>query len=279
MNNEQSPPVTDESARELTLDESYQTYLNRVAKLALPATYESQVLHIQESPKFKPTAEGNRQAVFFPGYTTISPPWAEESENSEFYANLKAVQEQLLQQLDVNLLVPVPPESFHLTLADLIWDSAYRELAASKPEFEEQLREAIAQSFARCQGSLSTGDPPRWQVLGLMLMPRALAVCLLPHDRDTYEQILQLRRSIYQNPRLIALGIEQQYHFTAHITLGYFGDIPPQLDRAKLASTLSQLNQQWLDHPQKLWVKRAELRKFDDMNRYYRQPDWPILEF
>lgn len=261
------------------MDESYQTYLNRAAKLTLPATYESQVHHLQESPKFASTPDGSRQAVSFPGYSVITPSWKEESENSEFYANLKALQAQLVQRLDDNLLVPIPPESFHLTLADLTWDSAYRELAASKPDFEELLREAIAQSFQQCQQAIDPHDPPGWQIFGLMVMPRALAVCLLPQNRDAYEQILQLRRFIYQNPRLIALGIEQQYHFTPHVTLGYFGEITPQLDRMGLASILSQLNQQWLERPQQLWVKQAQLRKFDDMTRYYRQPDWPVLEF
>ncbi|MBW4622206.1 MAG: DUF1868 domain-containing protein [Cyanosarcina radialis HA8281-LM2] len=261
------------------MDESYQTYLNRAAKLTLPATYESQVHHLQESPKFAPAPDGSRQAVSFPGYSVITPSWEEESENSEFYANLKALQADLVERLDDNLLVPIPPESFHLTLADLIWDSAYRELAASKPDFEEQLREAIAQSFGQCQQAVEGHAPSGWQIFGLMVMPRALAVCLLPQNRDAYEQILQLRRFIYQNPRLIALGIEQQYHFTPHVTLGYFGEIRPQLDRMSLASILSQLNQQWLERPQQLWVKQAQLRKFDDMTRYYRQPDWPVLEF
>jgi len=63
---------------------------------------------------------------------------------------------------------------------------------------------------------------------------------------------------------LTGLGIEQHYHFTAHITLGYFGDLSPNLDRDRLASTIFELNQQWLETPQ-FWVHRAELRKFDDM--------------
>jgi hypothetical protein len=266
------------------LDETYQTYLNRVARLTLPATYESKVQHIQDSPKFQPRLSGSRQAVPFPGYTVITPPWGEESENSAFYTSLKACQQQLLEQLEADLLVPVPPESFHLTLADLIWDSAYRDAASENPEFDVQLRDRIAQSFEQYKASRTSHQPIRWQLLGLMVMPRALGVCLLPKDEATYEQILQLRRSIYQNPSLIALGIEQQYHFTAHITLGYFGEIPPEQPdghslRDRLSRTLSDLNQPWLDSPQELLVQRAELRKFDDMTRYYRQPDWPLLEF
>ena len=262
------------------MDESYQTYLNRVARLTLPATYESKVQHIQESPKFQPQAGGGRKAVPFPGYTVITPPWGNESENAGFYTSLRASQEQLVEQLDTDLIVPVPPDSFHLTLTDLIWDSAYRDAIHENPEFEVQLRDRIGLSFEHYQRTATPGNPMRWNLLGLMVMPRALGICLVPEHENTYERILQFRRSIYQNPSLIALGIEQQYHFTAHITLGYFGNISPQLSqRDRLIATLSKVNQQWLENPQELLVHRAELRKFDDMTGYYRETDWPILEF
>jgi len=262
------------------LDETYQNYLNRVARLTLPTTYQSQLHHIQESPKFKLLSDGSRQAVPFPGYTLCTPPWEEESENSPFYESLKALQQQLLQQLDAGLMVPVPPDSFHLTVADLIWDSAYRDVERKNPQFEEQLKERIQESFQKYQHSSNGGNPICWQVLGLMIRPRAIAVCLIPQDENSYKRILQFRRSIYQNPGLIALGIEQQYHFTAHITLGYFGEISPQLERDHLSNTLSEISRGALaEEAITLCIRRAELRKFDDMMRYYREPEWPILEF
>jgi len=46
--------------------------------------------------------------------------------------------------------VPVPPASFHLTLADLIWDNAYH-YANENSEFEVHLRYAIAQIFQQYQ--------------------------------------------------------------------------------------------------------------------------------
>jgi hypothetical protein len=262
------------------LDETYQTYLNRVARLTLPATYKSQLQHIQESPKFKLLPDGSRQAVSFPGYTVCTPPWGEVSENSEFYNSLQEIQEQLLQQLAPGLMVAVPPDSFHLTLADLIWDSAYRHAQRENPNFEKHLQERIQESFQKYQQTMARGNPIGWQLLGLMIRPRAIAVCLAPKDEDSYKRMLEFRRLIYQNSGLIGLGIEQQYHFTSHITLGYFGSIAPNLDRDLLANTLSEFNRQSLPLELiPLRIQRAELRKFDDMMRYYREPDWPILEF
>jgi hypothetical protein len=236
--------------------------------------------HIQESPKFKLLPDGTTEAVSFPGYTVSTPPWEEESENSAFYDSLQKLQQQLVQQLDPGLMVPVPPGSFHLTLTDLIWENAYRDAERENPEFERQLQERIREIFRKYQQSLSKGNSLRWQVLGLMVRPRAIAVCLAPTDESSYKRLLEFRRSIYQDRDLMGLGIEQQYHFTAHITLGYFGEISPQLDRDRLSNTLLELNREALpEEAIPLCIRRAELRKFDDMMRYYRESDWPTLEF
>ena len=261
------------------MDDNYQTYLNRVARMMLPESYKSQVQHIQESPKFQLCPEGGFQAVPFPGWTTITPPGQEDVENLAFYSHLKDCQAQLLELLGANVLIPVPASSFHLTLADLIWDSTYRDITEENPNFDQQLRDAMAQIFQQSQALVSGGIPLRWQLLGLIVMPRALGISLLPVEESSYDRTSKFRRTIYQNSNLMALGVEQQYHFTAHITLGYFGQVSSNLDRDELSSSLYEFNQRWLENPPELVVKRAELRKFDDMTHYYRQPDWPALEF
>ena len=108
---------------------------------------------------------------------------------------------------------------------------------------------------------------------------RSVGVCLVPKDERSYEQIIQFRRTIYQNPQLMALGIEQHYDFTAHVALGYFGKVSPGLDRTNFSTMLSELNQQWLLNSPEFLIHRVELRKFDDMTHYYREPDWPSLNF
>ncbi|MBE8968322.1 DUF1868 domain-containing protein [Nostocales cyanobacterium LEGE 12452] len=262
------------------MDDNYQTYLNRLARLTLPEAYRSQAQHIQESSKFQPHS-GLRQAVSFPGYTLITPPAEEESPNSGFYAKLQTYQQELLQlPVNRNLIVPVPPASFHLTLADLIWDNAYLDAYEKNSKFDEELHFCLAEIFQQYQQLMTNGSHPiKWQMLGLILMPRAIAVCLVPQDERCYEEIIQFRRTIYQNPKLIALGIEQHYHFTAHVTLAYFGEVSSDLDRANFSNMLSELNEKWLFNLPEFLIDRVELRKFDNMTRYYREPDWPILAF
>jgi hypothetical protein len=262
------------------LDDTYEIYVNRVARMTLPEAYKSQVQYVQASPKFHRQSDGAFQPVPFPGYSVITPPWSDESDNQAFYERLQSFQEQVVKQLPSNFLIPLPPDSFHMTLADLIWDSAYRH-ADENPEFQGLLRDRIGSTFQTLQPQVDQGDPIYWQVLGVVLMPRAFGVSLAPKDNKSYERVLKLRRAIYQNSSLMALGIEQQYHLTAHITLGYFGEVSTDSDRSSLSQTIIELNQTLLMDSElpPFVVRRAELRKFDDMTRYYRETDWPVLEF
>jgi hypothetical protein len=261
------------------LDDNYHIYLNRVVKLGVPGTYQTQVQNIQESYKFKPDANGQRQPAYFPGYTVIAPPWQDDPDNGDFYARLQQCQQELVEKLDPGLFVTVPPESFHLTLADVIWDNAYLH-ACQNPDFEVKLRSSFEDIFAECGQLLKSNHPIEWQVLGMMMMPRALGVCLVPKDEAGYERLLEFRRLIYQNSGLMALGIEQQYSFTAHITLGYFGAITDGINRDRICKTLVEINDNFIEKPPALFCcKRAELRKFEDMTNYHRQSDWPSFQF
>jgi hypothetical protein len=259
------------------LDENYQIYLNRILRQTLPETYKAQVQHIQSSPKFSRDAQGIWQPNAFPGYTIVTPPGEADGKNADLYSVLDSYQRQVSQKLGPDCFIPIPATSFHLTLADVIWADAY-EHAIKTPDFDTKLQAQVAQSFQQCSPFL-LGEPIRFQVVGLIIMTRAIAMALAATDEVGYYNILNLRRSLYQNPGLIEIGIEQQYYFTPHITLGYFGDVN-QVDRDVLSQNLDELNQSWLaNSQQEFWVHQAELRQFSNMTTYDRQSDWPVLKF
>ncbi|MBD2139144.1 DUF1868 domain-containing protein [Anabaena sp. FACHB-1237] len=263
------------------MDDNYQTYLNRVARMTLPESYKSQVQHIQESSKFQLDG-GVRKAANFPGYTMITPPAGEDQVNADFYKQIETYQQELLQlPIPADLIAALPPASFHITLADLIWDSAYIHATQKNPDFAEQLSSCLVERFTTYkQEAPQETQVIIWQVLGLIVMPRAIGICLIPKDQNSYERIMALRRLIYQNRPLMGLGIEQHYHFTAHITLGYFGHIADDLDRNQLSNMFSDFNKSWaLKEIPEFLVNRVELRKFDDMTNFYRQENWPSLDF
>ena len=256
------------------MDESYQEYINRVARLTLPTACSMQLQTIQQSPKF---VDG--KAVAFPGYSVITPLAAEDEHNDDFYAQIEKIQQQMLQQLGKNFFIPLPAASFHFTLADLIWEESYRLAVKANSEFDRQLQEQIVASFQQYQESISEQKPITWQLWGIITRPRAIMACLVPKNQESYDSVVKLRRSLYQNSGLIGLGIEQQYDLTAHVTLGYFGDIPPTLNRDRLCIILSQINDRLVERDLPvLTVEEAQLRKFEDMIQYNRQPDWATVK-
>ena len=255
------------------MDDTYQEYVNRVVPMTLCTTHRQQVQHIQKSPKFE-----DGKAIPFPGYTLTTPPWEDDSFNELVYQSLQTYQTQLQEKLGDNILIPIPTSSFHVTLADLIWENNYRNTLAHNPQFEEKICKRITQSFQQYQEKYSLSQSINFQLLGFTILTRAIVICLAPSNEKEYERLSYLRRMIYQNKKLIGLGIQQQYHFTAHITLGYFNEISNNLNREKIVETLESLNDKLLENPlPELVVKEAHLRQFDDMLRYYRKDSFPIL--
>jgi hypothetical protein len=248
--------------------------------MTLPETYQSQAKHVQPSPKFKVEADLSYHANPFPGYSVITPTPEDDGQNAEFYRQIAHWQTRLLESLPEGVLIPIPASSFHVTLADLIWNDAYR-YASQDATFETRLRDCIADSFARSQAMVASDRLIAWQVIGFMIMTRGIAIALAPKAESAYQSITELRRNIYQNPHLIGLGIEQQYHLTAHITLGYFSESVTKLDPEEFGNVVSTVNQalQEANLPEELVVHHAELRKFDDMTHYYREASWPVLSF
>lgn len=255
------------------MDDTYQGYVNRVAPQTLAIAYEQQLANAQGSPKFDQGAP-----VPFPGFSLVTPIASDDQPNQEFYGHLGNVQGQV-GEIFGNALVPVPPSSLHLTVADLIWDGPYQALRRSNPDFEQQLCSCLQHSFADYQDQFGPYAGCQWQVLGLLVLPRSLGVALVPRREADYDLLVKVRRAIFQNPTLIGLGIEQQYRYTAHVTLGYFKPaIEQREDEKTLSESLCRINDHWLEsEPQILHIHSVQLRYFSDMTCFTRQPHYPML--
>ena len=252
---------------------TYQSYVNKVVQMTLTNNYPQQLKFIQPSPKFE-----QRKAIEFPGYTIITPPAKEDTFNSQINNYVAQLQTTITEQLDDRLFVPVPSEIFHITIADLIWNKEYISAVQKDSNFEELLIAEIDKIFADSQDLLSGIDSLDLEVIGISIFPRAIAVCFSPTEKS-YNTLIKLRQLIYQNPKIINLGIEQQYDFVGHITLGYFNDIPEDLDYEKVQSVLKKANNEWIANDLPLFnIKQWELRKFSDMLTFTRQPEWASIK-
>ena len=254
------------------MDISYQNYVNKVVPMALTANYKQQLQFIQSSPKFK-----DGQAQEFPGYTIITPLAKEDQFNQEINKSLQELQDQFKQLLDTDFFVTVPPETFHITVADLIWDKTYIDAVKENQDFDNLLIKELDRVFAESEKELANVNSLDLEVLGISIFPRAIAACFIPTE-ESYKILVKLRQLIYQNEHIIKLGIEQQYDFVGHVTLGYFGEISEDLDDEKLAKTITSLNNNWIKNDLPMFhIKQWELRKFNDMLTYIYQPQWPRI--
>ena len=157
------------------LDDQYQVYINRLMGMIRLEHYQNQWNHIQPSPKFEVAADGTIQPVVFPGYSIITPPGTEDPLNAGFFSQLETMQRQIwdsAQGLADGLAVALPAQTFHLTIADLIWDANYRQQIQNIPDYEVRLQNAIADIFSQ---QPNTGRPIRLRVLGFIVMTRAIA--------------------------------------------------------------------------------------------------------
>ncbi|MEM1367484.1 MAG: DUF1868 domain-containing protein [Cyanobacteria bacterium P01_H01_bin.15] len=252
------------------MDELYQDHLNRVTRLTLPESYRNVFPSLQASAKFR-----NGNPAPFPGYSVITPPG--DPVNAKFMSALTAFQAELTQAFPESWVM-LPSSSFHITVADLIWAEDYEATVSDNPAFETQLQAAIANVFDE-QANRSSNAPVIWQSLGILLRPRAIAVNLVPENSENYERVMTLRRAIYQNAHVVDLGIEQQYPYTAHLTLGYLQQPPVPDKRESLVKLLSRLCDRCLGDLPTFQMNEVQLQKFDNMTHFYRAETWPYLKF
>ena len=255
------------------MNTSYQSYVNKVIQMALTANYKQQLKFIQSSPKFN---QGKAEA--FPGYTIMTPPAKEDKFNQQINKSLEELQKQIKQELSYDFFIAVPPETFHITVADLIWDKTYINAVKENSNFDLLLITEINKIFAESEKKLAKVDSLDLEVVGISIFPRAIAVCFIPTE-ESYELLIKLRQLIYQNEQIINLGIEQQYDFVGHVTLGYFDEIPEDLDYEKVALIIKNVNNKWIANDLPMFnIKQWELRKFTDMVTYIYQPEWPQVK-
>ena len=264
------------------MDDQYHIYINRLMGMTRVEHYCHQLGLIQPSSKFA-LVDGQTTPTEFPGYSLTTPPGHEDllnGVNGGFFDRLASVQEELwriCQPQSSQFMAALPRDTYHLTLADLIWDANYRQQLETIDNYEWKLRAEIGEILS--QKANGYQKPIQLKVLGFLVMTRAIAVALAPNTEADYQHILDLRRAVYQHPPLLGLGVEQQYHFTGHITLGYFTQVPEGLDLDLLSRHLDRLNNEFLDGFPEFLLERVELRKFDNMTDFKRLDNWPTWSF
>jgi hypothetical protein len=113
----------------------------------------------------------------------------------------------------------VPVETFHVTLADLVVGRSCEQL--KNRECEEVVHQVRA--------IIALWHPPipiRSKLIGLHAFPGALVGLVAFENKSHYEALVSLRRDIYTDQRLRALGVRWHFPLIAHVTIGYLEAAP-----------------------------------------------------
>lgn len=150
--------------------------------------------------------------VYYPGCTVLAIPYPLDC------PSIASAQAALADCTDD--FAPVPEETLHVTLADLVSGGEYQNLLVR--DRNDLLDRACA--VAHEHGSLSAADV---RLVGLGAFSSAgVVIGVLSFDKAGYDSILVLRERIYNDPILRKLGVHQRFPFLGHITLGYLETLP-----------------------------------------------------
>ena len=229
--------------------------------------------HFQFGKKFR-LVNGKWETLPYRGFAFVSMV-RDNNGNDSLLDELCSYQQQLLIGALRDQIYPLPPDSFHQTIANLLSGSRYAShidapgLSTSYPRVVEQaLREIVP---------LSHPKPLVIQIIGLGIFGSAFGVLgVIPNEMD-YNKIVHLRNALYHAPQMNLIGIQRTRPFIGHITLGYFGEdiVKNDLSQKLLIERCISLNQTIKKQGRRFTLHTAQLSRYEDLSRFEHPSNYP----
>ena len=218
--------------------------------------------------------------ISYMGLTIITPPMEDENNdgNRRTYEKLVQIQQDIIDKLGNEKLAPVPPASFHMTLADLVSGDNYdTHVHPHERKFIDEL--------SRVFGYLSLEDKKiDMEIAGLSMFDMGVVIAVLKAlESDGFDRWRFFRDAIYSDPELKntykVSGFEP---YTGHITMFYVEDVLFRYERDRLGDILNIINENIKEEGDvdfKLSVEKGEVRYFENMGSFKRKPNYPVYNF
>ena len=195
----------------MSVDGDITVYKQRVAAACQPNHWPSQFANSKPSPKFK-----QGRPLPFGGVTLMTPLQPYPHPSGHPFSLLEQATDELNASLERGY-VPVLPESFHVTAADLV---ARPHWQLGELDRHTALTQRALQGLAKHYRSRARFA--HWFFAGLAIFEHAVVALLTPTDPQSYDALVRLRALIYKDEALAQLGVKQPRPLMLHITLGYF---------------------------------------------------------
>jgi len=188
----------------------------------------------------------------YSGYTVIADPYPTP--------NLQSFVSPIVTTLAESVagFVPVPIETLHMTVADLV--SGARYVAIEQRGRTRELEDRVTKLLSAWGSDQVIGH-----VCGIGSFPSVIVAIVDFEDSVAYNRIVDLRDTIYTDPNLASLGVSRVFPFQGHITLGYLETAPARNLDQKI-SELRMQNRFGLAVP----ITCPSLYRFPNMSKYER---------
>ena len=260
----------------MTEELTYAVYQER----QLAETQIAQLLHrsgnIHYGHKFE-FHQGQWQAESYPGYAILAM-LDQHPGHAALIEKLQDWQEAIIASTALaHKLYPLPPASFHQTIANLLSAEKYFQHIV-----EAGLVEAFPTIVAKAMAEISPAteqEPIAMRLLGLSLFGSALGVLGVFEKEQDFQRILDFRQQFYHHPDLQAIGIRRTRPFIGHITLLYFGADIQAVDGEKIAHVCAKINAQLQANPLYFNIQHAHLMRYPHLAEFNHWPHFPNHSF
>ncbi len=189
-------------------DGSYDEYIERVQQ---KADEDLRRLEWRRPGKYALTESSSERLHFkpvpYPGCTVLAIPYP--CRDLAYMADLQGKLVEASEEF-----APVPVDTFHMTIADLVAGEKYESLGARR-------RNQLLARASELAASWNCGTLIRARICGLSAFPGVVVALVDFESASDYQKVIQLRSAIYGDGQLREFGVTREFPFVGHVTLGY----------------------------------------------------------
>ncbi|MCX7709149.1 MAG: hypothetical protein N2484_04800 [Clostridia bacterium] len=255
------------------MEKKHSEYLQHIDQMVSDVQIEENATKITPFGKFKLNPCNLWLPVSYPGFTLITPTFEHDKENNVPFLRLCEAQ-RFLKLFNSMKLAPAPTSAFHMTIARLISGDEYKNKLTVRKEA------LFLDTFHKLFNHSAFSGTLTMEIKGLSVFPQGvIAAMVSPTSEETYSRLQHFRNFIYGNEVLVSLGVERKRSFSGHITLAYIEDDLSSDEKTVLADLVTKINKICFSKPLRYIINQAEIRKFNDFSRFYRDEHWPVYLF
>ncbi|MDR3590651.1 MAG: hypothetical protein P4N41_13445 [Negativicutes bacterium] len=251
---------------------NFQDYQEYAAKILEEEAIREIASQVRPLGKFRKNGTGSWEPVPYAGYTIVTPTAPDDGANAGTYQVLDEVREALLRELDFAGVVMAPYTALHMTVARLVSGDVFVKKVLKARE--ECLLIVLRRLFLK----IARPGPLQYEIKGLSLFPQGVVAAMVsPVGPADYLGLQELRDRLYTDTVLKELGVDRSRGFKGHVSLCYIEEMLDENRKKELSDLIAAMNRRFFSAPLPFAITRAEVRKFEDFSRFYRQDNWPAF--